>query len=678
MKTLLKNKMKLPTFAAAAANRLLCFWNGLVRVLDQRSFLFCFLASPAINLLVEMLSRRSPLKGFEYMIQSPGPFLYNCVLIFVTLLAASIFKKRVFSILFVSALWIWAGIVNCSLLGMRVTPFGATDILNMKSGLDLIDLYMTPFQIALAVGGVVLFIVVTIWLWLKSPKCRGHYLKRGAVFTAAAFSFSILTALAVRSGTISESFGNLADSYKQYGFAYCFAKSVVDMGVDRPDTYSEQTLNQLTQELENAQSAAGESEERPNIIFVQLESLFDVNRLNNLTFSSNPIPNLTRLRQEYSSGLFTVPSIGAGTVNTEFEAMTGMSLAYFGTGEYPFKTILRSSVSPSICYDLEEYGYTSHAIHNHKGSFYDRNKVYPNLGFDDFTSIEYMDNIRKTPLGWAKDSILTEQVIKALDSTEGSDYIYTVTAQPHGKYPTSGDYDLPIAVYGAKDTETAIQWQYYVSQIYETDNFVGSLVKALENRGEPYICVFYGDHLPSLSVEDEQLSYGTNYQTEYVIVTNMDIEKQDEDICAYQLSAKVLEMAGLKGGIMPTLHQTFEDDGKYYEYMELLEYDILYGDHISLGGEMPYEPTEMTMGIDEIYIEKAYLTEEGLVVEGVNITDKSEIFVNGKPFGKTERVDKGVLISDDTGISEGDIVQVAQVGTDGEPLSYTSEFVFHE
>ena len=92
-----------------------------------------------------------------------------------------------------------------------------------------------------------------------------------------------------------------------------------------------------------------------------------------------------------------------------------MSLEYFGVGEYPYKTILQNSTSESMCYNLDLLGYTSHAIHNNTAVFYDRNKVFANLGFDTFTSIEYMTNVEFTPSGWAKDNVLISCINDALN-----------------------------------------------------------------------------------------------------------------------------------------------------------------------------------------------------------------------------------------------------------------------
>ena len=137
--------------------------------------------------------------------------------------------------------------------------------------------------------------------------------------------------------------------------------------------------------------------------------------------------------EEYSSGYYKVPSVGAGTANTEFESITGMSMHYFGPGEYPYKGILEEETCESAAYVLKDLGYGTHAIHNNEANFYGRRRVFANLGFDTFTSSEYMSEQDDTnPNDWIRDRNLTKYILQAMESTEGPDYVYTISVQGHG------------------------------------------------------------------------------------------------------------------------------------------------------------------------------------------------------------------------------------------------------
>ncbi len=143
----------------------------------------------------------------------------------------------------------------------------------------------------------------------------------------------------------------------------------------------------------------------------------------------------------------------------------------------------------------------------------------PNLGFDTFTSEEYMaDENLQNPLGWVKDSVLTDEIIKCLDSTDSPDYVYTISVQGHGDYPSEPILDNPsITVSGSPTDELNCKWEYYVNQIHEMDQFVKELTDALADYPEDVILVMYGDHLPTMGLTVEDLKNKYLFQTEYVI-----------------------------------------------------------------------------------------------------------------------------------------------------------------
>ena len=206
---------------------------------------------------------------------------------------------------------------------------------------------------------------------------------------------------AIRTGVLDTFFGNLAYGYRDNGVPYGFLVTWMDKGIGKPDGYSEEKIKSIFKSGELGDDGIytpGEDDDtdvanKPNIIFLQLESFIDPTQVEGLEFSKDPTPNYRQLMKEYSSGYLTVPAVGAGTANVEFEVMTGMSVKFFGPGEYPYKEILRTTTCESTPYDLKQLGYSSHAIHNHRGAFYGRNKVFSNMGFDTFTSLEYNEGL---------------------------------------------------------------------------------------------------------------------------------------------------------------------------------------------------------------------------------------------------------------------------------------------
>ena len=204
------------------------------------------------------------------------------------------------------------------------------------------------------------------------------------VLTAAAINISVDT------GFLSVRFSNLTDSYLKYGFPYCFGNSLINTGIKKPSDYSEEKIDQIIKDIEENSEQSSDKAITPKVIFLQLESFFDLSKVKKLQLSSDPIPEFNRLKKEFTSGYLDVYNIGYGTSNTEFEIITGMNLDDFGPGEFPYRTVLQNNTCESICYDSKKNGYSTHAIHNNKATFYSRNTVFANLGFDTFTSIEYI------------------------------------------------------------------------------------------------------------------------------------------------------------------------------------------------------------------------------------------------------------------------------------------------
>ena len=126
-----------------------------------------------------------------------------------------------------------------------------------------------------------------------------------------------------------------------------------------------------------------------------------------------------------------------------------------------------------------------------------------------------------------------------MDTTENQDFVFTISVQGHGEYPTEQIIENPaITVSGVENEEKRNAWEYYVNQVYEMDKFAGDLVAALEKRGEPTVVVFYGDHLPTMDLQAKDMKSKYLYNTNYVIWDNIGLEKKDGNYPAYQIMAE--------------------------------------------------------------------------------------------------------------------------------------------
>lgn len=636
-----------------------------------------------LNLLIEMFSRMSPINGFKYMFTHPIPFLCNSFIILAVLSITLLVRRRAFALVALSAVWIACGVTNMFLLSSRVTPFNASDLKLIDSAITIMNKYFSNAMVGVVIIGVIALVALIVFIFLKGPKTKYEikYVRNAIIVALIILGMFTSLDFAISTKYMSLEFTNLTTAYNEYGFVYCFMNSLVNTGVKKPSGYSKDKMDKIVEKI-SGESVVQETKDvkTPNIIFLQLESFFDLNEVNSIQLSENPIPYYTQLCNDYSSGYLNVFNVGYGTCNTEFEVMTGMNLDDFGPGEFPYKTILKETTCESIAYDLKPLGYSTHAIHNNTATFYGRNSVFKNLGYDTFTSIEYMHVNEFTPMSWAKDKFLTGEIIDALLSTEKQDYIYTISVQGHGSYPTEKILDNPaITVSGVSNEGRKNAIEYYANEIHEMDNFVKELITALNELGEDTVLVMYGDHLPGLGFSDDELDNGSQYQTKYVIWNNCGLEVEHKDLEAYQLASNVMKKLNITNGIINQYHQKYSDDEEYLSGLQNLEYDILYGKKSVYGGINPYDPTDLKMGVKEIEItgiEKSKEDEKKIIVKGKNFTKYSVVYVNGDEYN-TEYVDENTLKIKDESVKALDSFVVKQKSGDTK-LSSSKECLYYD
>ena len=634
------------------------------KVCNRISLLLHALCSALGYFLIEMISRRSFSAAWTYMTTKPLVFAYNAALIFTTSLIVYLFRRRCFWRVLISILWLLLGIINGVILSNRVTPFTGPDLHLLTDGMAVLNKYLPAWGVVLALILLGLFALLLLILLIKAPKYKRKVKFRYDLLlvVVGAALFAGATQLALEKRVLSNYFGNIAVAYEDYGYPYCLAVTIFDTGISCPRDYSEQEITRIEKTEDNLPATNEDS--KPNIIFVQLESFFDPTLVEYLNISEDPIPNFRKLMKEYTSGYYKVPSVGAGTANTEFESITGMSLHYFGPGEYPYKSILKETTCESAPYVLKNLGYSTHAVHNNEANFYGRRSIFPNLGFDTFTSAEYMSEEEdKNPLGWTKDEILTDEIIKCLDSTEESDYIYTISTQGHGAYPEEQLIDDPeITVSGAETEAQNNQWEYYCNEIHEMDNFVKELTDALADYPEDVILVMYGDHLPTMGLTVEDLKNKYLFQTQYVMWDNFGLEKKDENLAAYQMAAEVMDRAGIHEGTIFRYHQARRNTRNYQVDLETLQYDVLYGKKYSYDGESPFQRIKMRMGLYDVTLdsmEEISTVDHTYRLKGTNFTPSSQVKLNGEWYD-TVYVNPTTLMISGTEINDFDRVSVVQ------------------
>ncbi len=654
--------------------------------------------------VMELFSRGSIEATYSFFRHSFKIFLYNSLIVAATLSPCFLFKRRLFAFSIVSLIWIILGIANNMILTFRGTPLTFSDFGMIKSAIELSDQYLSKNTMILIILLFISLILILCFVFLKCKKVKVRYFRNLCFLFIFFITFKLLLNYGLKENIISKNFWDITGGYKQYGFSYSFFNSAINTGIHKPTGYSQNTITDIKDELSllaaesyntvslntsaeiTDDSSIKETEIdnsnstiKPNIILIQLESFINPNWITDITLNKNPVSNFESLSQEFSSGLLAVPALGGGTANTEFEVITGMSTDFFAAGEFPYNTIASKKAIPSLAYTLKDLGYSANSLHNHEGKFYSRDLAYKNLGFDSFTPIECMNVPERTPVGWAKDSVLIDEICNIITSTDNPDLVFGISVQGHGNYPNDELEDKEIYITNDYSKSNKNSLEYYINQVYEMDQFVGDLIEAVNNLNEPTVIAFYGDHFPAVGIEQSEVSINTLKSTPYLIWDNMNLPKTDKDIEAYDLTSVILNKLSLTNTTLSILHNSDLDDETKKEYLNQLEYDMLYGKNYTSEYEELIPSSNYKIGFKDISISSVEVyNEDNILIKDENFNTYSNVYVNDKYVEKTF-IDSNTLAIPRSSCNDGSTVQVRQPSATGSTVfSYSNEVIFNQ
>lgn len=341
------------------------------------------------------------------------------------------------------------------------------------------------------------------------------------------------------------------------GTVTAFLMELQYMSVEKPSGYNEKDAREALASYETAGTPAN----TPNIIVVMNEAFSDPAVLGEFTTNEDYMPfvhSLLRGAEDTVSGLLNVSVKGGNTANTEFEYLTGNSMAFLPYGSIPYQQYIKNE-TPSMASWLSGFGYRTVAMHPYRAAGWDRNKVYPLMGFDEMYFEEfYKDSgvIRK----YVSDEADYEKIIQIYEQKEPGEplFLFNVTMQNHSSYNDWADYDnfSPDITVDGSDSEVL---SAYLSLMKLSDQATERLVDYFAKEEEDTVIVFFGDHQPtdsvvnpvlklngtsssSLSTEEEAL----RYQVPFFIWANYDIEEESGlNISANYLASRTLDAAGL-------------------------------------------------------------------------------------------------------------------------------------
>lgn len=565
------------------------------------------------------------------------------------------------------------GSLSFFIMQVRGTPLIWSDIYMIKEAVSLIPIYIKIEHI-LAIMSAVTIVIVCLSLGKKYDK--KYYTDK--IFNLRTYLILNVIALSVliygiNSNTMEIILWDNQMAYESNGFIYSFLESCKVMSRKIPKDYNQKVIEELMHEIKNNQ--VQDTKEDYNLIILQLEGVMDPKIFENLEFSSDPIVNMRRLYKEGIGGNLFLPTFGGGTVRSELEVLTGINLDYLAPGEIPHNTgILRKRPIESIAHILKREGYATTVLHNFEGNFYNRHAIFPMLGFERYVPMEYMIGVDWSE-GWPKDKVILDYIKRQIEESEGRDFIYAIGVQTHGAFDSN--YSNPNSEVIVKSNESLDsryinQMQDYIDSLIQVDKFVNEVNEYIQQLDEPTILTVFSDHYPSLDITNE-MDNSMKYTIPYFILSNRELKQERQDVEAYQLSGEILRLMNIKTGVLPQFHNSYKLQADYQNKLEVLQYDILFGNQYALDG-MNYNKTDMKLGMDEIKIHDVVMQEDKINIIGEGFTVSSKVFIDDKYY-ETQYIDTNTLVVSKFP-KKLKYVQVKQIGKYNVAITQTDKFIY--
>lgn len=471
------------------------------------------------------------------------------------------------------------GLTNHYVMAFRSTPFVPWDLLSVRTAASVAQNYdFTPTPRMIVVTVLFVLLMVAVCVLRKVPRIKLPIRLGSAVLCGLALCLFVNTLQ-------QETFQNKHYLYpflftpaymtKVNGMAVTFAMDLAYVAVDKPEGYSAEEAQKTLEQYGNTDNVFADDEENtndaknrgedannkdlPNIIVIMDEAFSDLSVVGDLETNEDYMPFMHKMQQGADhtiTGYAQVSVCGGNTANSEFEFLTGNTMSFLPSGSIPYQQYITKD-TPSLASYLASLGYETYAQHPYYASGWNREKVYPLLGFEHLNFIDDYANktyVRK----YVSDDADMQHIIDTYENKEDGKpaFIFNVTMQNHGGY-TDAFSDLSEDVHATNYNSEVLD--RYLSLIRLTDQSLEKLVDYFSNVDEKTVIVFFGDHqpsdtvaaqvqdsmlLPGESVPDEQLR--KRYQVPYLVWANYDIDgATQQNTSLNYLSAEVLKAAGV-------------------------------------------------------------------------------------------------------------------------------------
>ena len=288
------------------------------------------------------------------------------------------------------------------------------------------------------------------------------------------------------------------ESYAEQGSTLCFLKRVQDLSPARPEGYDADAVSDLLRSLSDDSASMPDGAEAPTVIAIMNETFSDLSRYPGLAGTdARPAHYYDIAAEALEAGDAYASALGGGTCNSEFEFLTGSSMGHLGGGVYPYVLYDLDGTESLVSY-FSSLGYATHAVHPAESTNWRRDRVYEQLGFDEFADQRAFANA-DTLRGLTTDRATYDYVLDLLEADEGPQFVFDVTLQNHGGYDVGGLSDELAVSVPLGDGSRSSELDEYASVIRQADRDLAYLVDRLNALDRPVVLCFFGDHQPGFS-----------------------------------------------------------------------------------------------------------------------------------------------------------------------------------
>ena len=443
------------------------------------------------------------------------------------------------------------GITNHYVMKFRSTPFVPWDFYSIRTAASVAGNYDFTPDTRMVVVTLLFLVLIAVLHFLNWDVKKKRWVWLG--LTVAPVCILVLFVARLQ----DESFQTKHHLYpflftpaymtKVNGMAVTFAMNLAYIQIDKPEGYKADAAAQMLMQY-NVPENATQNATYPNIIVIMDEAFSDLAVLGEVNASEDYMPFVHSLQEGEENtitGYLNVSVCGGNTANTEFEFLTGSSMRFLPGGSIPYQQYIKKT-TPSLAGHLSGLGYATYAMHPYYANGWERDRVYPLLGFEEAIFLEDMKNlsyVRK----YVSDKSDMEEVIRIYENKPADTpaFIFNVTMQNHGGYTEEyKNFSADITAEGKNNAAL----DRYLSLLKKTDTALEKFIAYFKEQEEPTIILFFGDHQPnntiakSFSFSDETL----RYEVPYVIWANYDIEEaKGADTSVNYLSSHLLQAAGV-------------------------------------------------------------------------------------------------------------------------------------